>query len=338
MDMGLQIGSEGSSVLKNQSGCEDQSSTSDEPYWGEISQALMQRVLECAFVVGWRAAVESLVSPDYPHLTDYIQDARRTTGLGLLCLEPGNIVLDVGCGYGCLTEGLARLGASVIATDSVVERVKFTELRCSQEGLSTVRCLHGEFMDIELGRASLDAVVMNGVLEWLPLAHPELRPDRLQLAALRRAHSFLKTGGELYLAIENRLSASILRGGTDHSGLPYTSLMPRLVANWWCKHQAKLYRSPANIGYRTYTYTIWGYKGMLRRAGFARVQAYWPIPGYNQPYELVPLDDTATLRYWELNSAPGRRWRLARRLLPWLPPTYLAALAASDVILIATRG
>src|SRR5262249_26172289 len=158
---------------------------------------------------------------------------------------------------------------------------------------------------------SQDIILMNGVLEWLPLSEPEMRPDKVQLGSLRRAWEMLSTGGQLYLGIENRMSISMFRGNRDHSGLKYTGLMPRCVANLICRRFPRRYRSEANVGYRTYTYTLWGYKRMLRKAGFHKVRAYWPIPGYNEPYQVIPIKNRI-LKYWESNYNCGRLWRLIR--------------------------
>jgi 2-polyprenyl-3-methyl-5-hydroxy-6-metoxy-1,4-benzoquinol methylase len=309
------------------------------PYWGEVPQETMQKVLEMAPEMGWEFAARQLMVSHDPSMENYIFDPRRRTGIALMGLGPGQTVLDVGCGLGCLSEGLARAGATLYSLDSVLERVVFTGLRCSQQCLTNVNYLCGAFIDVDLPDGSLDAIVMNGVLEWLALSDPDPNPKRVQVTALERAYRLLKPGGTLYIGIENRVSFSTLRGHRDHSGLPYTSLMPRWMADIRCRMRPKgEFRSSANRGgYRTYTYTLNGYRKLLGSTGFGSVKAYWPMPGYNEPYLIVPLDSAETLTHWERNDNTGKLWRTIRRMAPWVPPTKLAAVAATDFLLLARK-
>src|SRR5260370_41937865 len=93
-------------------------------YWGEIPQDLMRKLLEVAAERGIEPAVDCLISQDYQSLSKYIFDHQRWTGLNLLNLGPGKSALDVGCGSGCLREGLASMGCCVIANDYVSEHLR----------------------------------------------------------------------------------------------------------------------------------------------------------------------------------------------------------------------
>ncbi|MCE5421172.1 MAG: class I SAM-dependent methyltransferase [Acidithiobacillus sp.] len=208
------------------------------PYWGEVPRDVLLEAIELSQRVGLRAASKEYLS-DYE---GYLFDTGRDLGLNLLNLVPGDSVVDVGCGYGALTLALARMGCDVIAVDTVAERLMFTAARCREEGLDNVRYVQGTLTDIAHEGSSFSAVVMNGVLEWLPLGDLHARPADVQRKAIATARSALAPGGRLYLGIENRFSWSVISGRLDHSGLRYTSLMPRPVASAYCRWRGQGYR------------------------------------------------------------------------------------------------
>src|SRR5262249_8772202 len=154
----------------------------------------------------------------------------------LLALRPNSLVLEIGCGFGSLTEGLQQMGCRVIAVDGVSERVAFTAMRCTQQGLDTGQFLTGCLTKLTLAPASLGAVVMNRLREWLPHADSKAPTDQLLQEALRQVHPWLIPGGELYLEVENRLSWAALEdryGGTvGRSHGPLRSRTPRAGTLW----------------------------------------------------------------------------------------------------------
>src|SRR5207245_4755948 len=106
---------------------------------------------------------------------------------------------------------------------------------------------------------------------------------------LRTCKSMLKPDGSLFIGIENRLGLNYLVGSPDHSGYPFTSLLPRFVAAGLVRICDRLLRPSvtakrstlAGGRYLTWTYTIPGYIRLLRRAGFQHVEVYWCYPSYN---------------------------------------------------------
>jgi 2-polyprenyl-3-methyl-5-hydroxy-6-metoxy-1,4-benzoquinol methylase len=258
------------------------------PYWGEIPECDMQRVLAAAAEVGWREAVARQV-PE--HLREYVASGERAAFSDVLPLPRGSRILDVGAGWGAIATALAR-HYEVTALEGVELRARFIALRARQDGLSSLRAIRGDVNTVPLALGQFDAIVANGVLEWVALLKTEDPPQAVQLQFLDRLRSLLRPGGLIYLAIENRIGWSELRGTPDHSGLPYTSLLPRPVARWVCAHNRN-YRAQFNVGYRTYTYTHRGYCRLFRQVGLD-VAATWISPsGYNRPTKLVPLDTDA---------------------------------------------
>ena len=114
----------------------------------------------------------------------YATHARFVSDLGapvveLLDPQPGERVLDVGCGDGALTETLVEAGCRVVGIDTSSEQVRAARDRGLDARVADVTALgfDGEF----------DAVFSNAVLHWIR------EPD----AALAAIHRALAPGGRL---------------------------------------------------------------------------------------------------------------------------------------------
>src|SRR4051812_50219177 len=114
----------------------------------------------------------------------YARNARFVSDLGrgvfeLLAPQPGERVLDLGCGDGALTERLVAAGCRVIAVDSSPEQIGAARARGpdARPGRAETLPFKGEF----------DAAFRNPVLHWIPAPAP-------LLAFVRRAP---KTRGPL---------------------------------------------------------------------------------------------------------------------------------------------
>ena len=112
----------------------------------------------------------------------YARNARFVSDLGaelieLLAPRPGERVLDLGCGDGALSAGIAARGASVVGVDAAPGMVAAARSR----GVDA-RVMDGEALSFE---AEFDAVLSNAALHWM-------RDADAALAGVRRA---LKPGG-----------------------------------------------------------------------------------------------------------------------------------------------
>jgi len=141
--------------------------------------------------------------------SDYARNAAFVPRLGdavLQSLNPqaGELILDVGCGDGALTERIAAAGARVIGLDSAPDMVEAARAR----GIDAF-VMDAEAMDLERF-GQFDAVFSNAALHWM------LDPDSVATGifkALRNGGRFVgEMGGEGNLALLRRALRDELTG------------------------------------------------------------------------------------------------------------------------------
>jgi SAM-dependent methyltransferase len=261
-------------------------------YWGELEEAEFDSLLtgirrEKDFDL---AIVDFFRNHRRKDLYPYICDCSGRTAWSTLLPRPsGGVALDVGSGHGAIAEGLARSFERVYALEGGRRRCELLVERKGLKGLDRVEVVHADAFAIPLNDASVDLIACNGTLEWVALTVPG-RVGLVQRRFLAELRRVLKPGGVLYIGIENRFGRQYLRGAVDHTGLRYTSLLPRPLASL-ASRRAKpkefAYRG-ARPGYRTYTYGARGYVRLLEGAGFASVAIFCAEPSYDLPRLAFP--------------------------------------------------
>lgn len=255
--------------------------------------------LERAGDEGWVAAARTLAEDD-PGLLSRIADVRRADFAVLLSLEAGARVWDCAADLGAVSVGLARLGCRVVSSDVSALRTAFTRLRAEQEGLGhRLAALHaGRVQDVPVRPGSLDAVILRG----RPLRIDDLRPPApadAEVQLLGFLAGRLRPGGRLWVTAARR-------------------------------------RDPEDPGPEAWVASRRTMERTLRRAGFAEVRAWIPLPRSDAFYVLAPRDrGHALARAARERAGGGIRgralawagrlpgfWRLLRRRAPDL--AYLA--------------
>lgn len=68
--------------------------------------------------------------------------------------------------------------------------------------------------------------------------------------------------------------------------------MPRFLASYICKRKL-------NKEYSNYIYGCWGYKRLLKKAGFKNINIKLAVPNYYNPLFIVGLDKESQKKYFE---------------------------------------
>jgi len=265
-------------------------------YWNQVPQIQMQKLIEQAEEIGWRAALNHFFDNynQYNYIKNYIFDETRADWSYFIPLSSNSIVLDMGCGWGAVSVGLARTAGIVYAVDSTFETLRFLNIRAYQDGISNLVPLKLNPLDypkFPFQNSTFDLIVLNGVLEWVGTVRRDKNPSEIQRRALREIFNLLKPGGYIYIGIENRYYLGLLLGSRIHHELPFISILPRKLSNF-------ITRLIKKEDHRTYVYSEQQYRRLLTNTGFASIDFYWPIPTYRSPRTIIPLSDKRIYKYW----------------------------------------
>lgn len=286
---------------------------SEDRYWGKAPKEELEKALQVLEEKGWQE-FEKQFSKKF----DFTFEENRADFRFMIPVTKQSIILDAGAGMGRISIPLARVAGKIISVENSFLRAKFLKKRATHEKLSNIEVFVGDLFDLDYPEETFDCIVMNGLLEWIGMTDRFSRPRQAQLAALNLCKKMLKKGGYLYIGIENRHALSYLSRGVDHSGLRYTSFMPRFLADWYT-------RARKGRPYNTYTYNKYGYQKLLSDAGFATSDFYLVYPGYNSPRILVPYDNLTVFSYVIRMFMSERSWekRLIRRIAQIRPLLWL---------------
>lgn len=275
-----------------------------EIYWGELSPDEMKEAVAQAERGGYEAGANFAASC-CPGLRDYLMDQRRIDWL-FHCLSPreNDACLDIGSGWGTLSRALTQFYRTVWSLEIMRERLEFQAAFKKHEGLEGLKLMRGSAIALPFPDRTFNLVVANGIIQWIGLADPTRPVEELQLQFLRECRRVLRPGGTLFLGCENRYGLFNWLGAKDHSGLPYTSLMPRWMADRvvrrYRKREGKFVRSFRAqddwADYRTHTHSVQGYERLLLKAGFGGIRGYWAHPSNNEPQYMGRLDDARSIR------------------------------------------
>ena len=261
-------------------------------YFADIAENDMDTLLNISLQNGWKVGLHDFLRKKNHGMYKIASDESRSDWRFMFSLSENSRVLDMGCGLGGISLALAQRCGEIVSMDCSLKRLKFLDMRAEQESIKNIfPVCGGDTLKLPFPNEYFDLVVLNGVLEWLGIFHRELKPKEVQLAKLKDIYRILKNGGNLYIGIENRMSYVNFLGAKDHSGLRFTALMPRRVADLYCKIRT-------GQEYRTYTYSLNGYKRLLKKANFSHIDIYATIPTYRDVFFLASVDDTKTMDYF----------------------------------------
>ncbi len=288
---------------------------SDYFYDYEFSREEYRKMVDRAEKEGWYQAFAESRNQQGKQISNYNiffnSDERKAVWKYLLPVQKEGRVLDYGSGFGNISSSLSRVFGEVVSMEPSFERLRMWQIRASQTSIKNVSfiCYGGDSTKLPFKDSHFDLVILNGVLEWIPESVREGDPRHVQLEALKEIRRVLKKDGVLYIGIENRLAFQYFLGYPDHhAGLRFPTLLPRRMANIY----SKLVKGR---DYRVYTYSWWGYKNILREAGFPNIKIYWPYPTYAEPLYISEASDSKTIEYLVEQYSGNRFLSLIARYL-----------------------
>jgi trans-aconitate methyltransferase len=149
----------------------------------------------------------------------YATNARFVSDLGepllrLLEPQPGELIVDLGCGDGALTEKIADCGCKVIGVDS-----SLAQLLASKQRKLQAAVMDGHTLCF---RQQFDAVFTNAALHWMK--EPEKVIDGVRLA--------LKPGGRFIGEFGGKGNVETIRSAL-HAALVRRGIQPTAVDPWY---------------------------------------------------------------------------------------------------------
>jgi SAM-dependent methyltransferase len=157
---------------------------------------------------------------------DYAQHAAFVPQLGAAALQllnpqPGELILDVGCGDGALTARIVECGARVIGLDSSAEMVEAARARGIDAFVADAEALDLETQAERFGQ--FDAVFSNAALHWM------LDPDAVATGIFASLKAGGRFAGEMGGAGNLNAIRATLRGELERRGYA----MPEQDPAWY---------------------------------------------------------------------------------------------------------
>jgi len=175
-------------------------------------------------------------------------------------METGCDLLEIGAGCGAVTGCLCKLAERVDAVELSMRRATINAERNKKyDNLQIYVCNFEDFVP----ERKYDYITLIGVLEYCSSYIHEKDPYE---AMLRKVHSYLKPGGKLIIAIENKFGMKYWAGAReDHTGRFFECMDD--------------YAQTDHVR----TFTKVELEKMLRKNGYGKLDFYYPQPDYKLP-------------------------------------------------------
>lgn len=172
-------------------------------------------------------------------------------------------ILEIGSGCGAITGLFCEKLGRVVGIDLSKRRSTINAYRNKQ--YSNLEIMVGNFEDIVI-EEKFDYVSLIGVLEY---SIYYINSENPFIDMLKKARRFLKPGGRLIVAIENKYGMKYWSGAReDHTGKEFDGIQG--------------YRDVEKVR----TFSRGKLENMLMEAGFKTNDFYYPVPDYKLPLEV----------------------------------------------------
>lgn len=207
-----------------------------------------------------------LMEEDEWALLYHLSDVRKNV-LNWYDFKPQSSLLEIGSGCGALTGLFCEKCGRVLANDLSKRRSMINAYR--HQAYDNLEIYVSNFEDLKTDE-TFDYVTLIGVFEY---AAYYIHSEDPFLDMLKQCRAYLKDGGKLFVAIENKLGLKYLAGAReDHEGRVFEGL--------------EGYPSAGKA--RTFSKDI--LENMMEEAGFSATYFYYPHPDYKMP-EVVYSQD-----------------------------------------------
>ncbi len=174
--------------------------------------------------------------------------------------NPEGTVLEIGAGCGAVTGVLCEKTKRVVGIELSKRRATINATRNGKYG--NLEIMVGNFQDIQL-EEKFDYVTLIGVLEYSPLYINSKTPFEDMVL---KAKEYLKEGGKLIIAIENKMGLKYLAGvPEDHTGKVFDGVNDYVGVS----HVKTLTKNELQT--------------LLSNAGYKEQEWYYPMPDYKMP-------------------------------------------------------
>ncbi len=234
----------------------------------------------------WRDAIDARYRDRQPWLHRIITDPRRTAFFAGVVPPGAGPALDIGAGWGQIARPLAAR-RPITALEPVAERMAFIRAAAQQEGVADrMTFVEADYLDVSFA-TRFELITAIGVFEWAGAFQQAAPPQERQRRFLEKTRRELAPGGTLVIGIENRTGLKYLLGcPDDHLGLPGIGCLEAdLASRRW------LARSGQPL--QAFTYSLTELEGLLRAAGYARIDFFGAFPDYKVADWVVSLDGDA---------------------------------------------
>ncbi len=192
----------------------------------------------------------------------------RQNIISWLPLTREDTVLEIGAGCGALTGALAERAKSVTCVELSRKRSLINAYRNRE--MENVEIQVGNYQDIEKELGLFDLITLIGVFEY---AKGYIGGNDPYVDMLRQAASHLRPGGQIALAIENRIGLKYWSGSSeDHVGTYYEGLEGYPAAQ-----HVRTFSRPALCA-------------IIEQAGGLTADFYYPFPDYKLPMVIYSDD------------------------------------------------
>lgn len=194
--------------------------------------------------------------PTFYHLTH-----TRKNILNWYPFKKDGHVLEIGCGFGSITNMLCDKCEHVTAVELSKRRATGTLLRCREK--ENLEIIVGNLNDIEFSE-KYDYITLIGVLEYQGNYTNTVNP---YLDFLKKIKSLLKPNGKLLIAIENQYGLKYWCGAfEDHTSIPFDGINQYKISNQKVK-----------------TFSKQALNDLVIASGFSNTFFYYPMPDYKLP-------------------------------------------------------